>query len=250
MKDFSFQGRIYLGTKLPSGQPGALTWVGDQSSCEINLNTENVDRTETFSGNRLQSARLRTSTTVELNLVLRYFNPYNVQLGLYSTPQNVTAGSVAGEVLPSGLVVGDRVALQNGANVTNLSIEDDMAAALTAGTHYRRDDANGSVIEILDLGSFVQPLVADYDHDAFTSLPLFTAQPPERYLYMDGINTVDGSRVRAHLYRVQFNPVENLGMINEEFGELPLSGTALFDSDNATDPTLGGFGRFEIPDAA
>lgn len=251
MKDFSFQGRIYLGTRLANGQPDKLTWVGDQSSCELNLSTENVDRTETYTGQRLQSARLRTGTTVELNLVLRYFNAYNVQLGLYSTPYNVAAGTPADEVLPDGLVVGDRVVLAKPANVQSLVVKDNASATLTANTHYKVDKAGGGVIRILNLASFTQPLKASYSHDAFTAMPLFTANPPERYLYLDGINTVDGSPVRVHLYRVQFNPVEGLAFINDEFGELSVSGTALFDPDmpevvGGVD-IYGGFGRIEAP---
>lgn len=252
MQDFSFQGRIYLGTRLANGQPDKLTWVGDQSSCELSLNTENADRTETYSGQRLQSARLRTSTTVELSLALRYFNAYNVQLSLYATPQNVAGASVAAEELPADIVAGNRIVLAKPANVRSLVLTDSTGSpvTLTAGTHYRQDATNGGVIEFLDVSGLTQPIKAAYEHDGFTSLPLFTAQSPERYLMLDGINTIDGSRVRAHLYRVQFNPVEGLAFINEEFGELSLSGTALFDSAMAADATLGGFGRLEIPTEA
>ena len=250
MRDFSFQGRIYLGTRLPNGQPDKLTWVGDQSSCELTLNTENADRTETYSGQRLQSARLRTSTTVELSLVLRYFNAYNVQLGLYATPNNVVAASVAGEALPAGIVAGDRVALAKGVNVSSLVVTQQGGGAVTLGTHYRADAAGGSVLEFLDVAGLTQPLQAAYSHAAFTDLPLFTAQSPERYFYLDGVNTLDGSRIQAHLYRVQFNPAEGLAFINEEFGELSLSGTALFDPTAAADPLLGGFGKLRIPTEA
>lgn len=256
MRDFSFQGRIYLGQRLPNGQPGPLTWVGDQSSCELSLNTENSDRTETYSGQRLQSARLRTATTVELSLVLRYFNPFNVQLGLYATPFNTGAGNVSDEPFPAGLQAGDRVVLANGVGVTGLSVADDAGADLTAGTHYRQDAANGGVIEILDPAAFQQPFKASYQHAKFTTLPLFTADSPERYFLLDGINTVDGSRIRAHLYRVQFNPVEGLSFINDDFGELSLSGTVLFDPDMSsfqeidgkTVDIYGGFGRLELLD--
>lgn len=250
MRDFSFQGRIYLGTRLPNGQPDRLTWVGDQSSAELSLSTENEDRTETFSGQRMQSARLRTATTVELALVLRYFNAYNVQLGLYATPNNVSAAAVTNEALPANLLAGERVMLAKGVNVTNLVVKDSANADLVAGTDYRHDAANGGVIEIIDPAKFVSAGSVSYSHAAFTSLPLFTANSPERYFLLDGINTVDGSRVRAHLYRVQFNPVEGLGFINEGFGELSLSGTALFDPVMASDPLLGGFGRLEIPTEA
>lgn len=252
MKDFSFQGRIELGARLPSGKPGLLTWVGDQSSCDLTFNTENVDRTETFSGQRLQSARLRTATTVELALVLRYATSHNLKLGLYATENNVAGASVTDEPLPSGLVAGDRVVLAKPAGISALSVEDSAgsAATLTAGTHYQLEDPNSGIIRILNVGTFVQPFLASYTHLGFSSLPFFTSQPPERYLYMNGINTISGERIRLHLYRVQFNPLESLGLINEEFGEISLSGTALFDAESALDPQLGGFGRLELPAAA
>src|SRR5690606_28880183 len=106
MKDFSFQGRIELGERLANGRPGKLVWVGDQSSCELTFNTQTEDRTETHSGQRLQSAQLRTGTTVGIELVLRHGTAHNLQLGLYATPQNVASGSVSAELLPPGLVVG------------------------------------------------------------------------------------------------------------------------------------------------
>lgn len=249
MKDFSFQGRIELGTRLAGGKPGPLIWVGDQSSCELTFDTQTEDRTETYSGQRLQSAQLRTGTTVGINLVLRHGTAHNLKLGLYATQNDISSGSVTDEVLPDDLVVGSRVVLAKPANVSSLSIKDSDSPAntLTAGTHYQLEDPHSGIIKILSLASLEQPLKASYSHAAYSSLPMFTSAPPERYLYLNGINTNDGSRIRVHLYRVQFNPVANLSLINESFGELPLSGTVLFDSETALDPNLGGFGRIEIP---
>ncbi len=248
MKDFSFQGRIELGTRLANGRPGLLRWVGDQSSCELSFSTENVDRTETYSGQRLQSARLRTGTTVAINLVLRYGTAHNLALGLYSTPVNVAGASVVAEVLPDELVAGDRVTLAKPANVSALVIKDseDPAATLVSGTDYVLEDANSGVIRFLDVSGLEQPFTADYTHDGFTRLPMFTASPPERYLILNGINTVSGERIHLELYRVQFDPLESLGLINPEFGEIPLSGTVLFDSESALDPNLGGFGLLDL----
>lgn len=252
MKDFSFQGRIELGTRLAGGKPGPLIWVGDQSSCDLNFNTETEDRTETHSGQRLQSAQLRTGTTVGIDLVLRYGTAHNLQLGLYATPQNVASGSVTDEVLPADLVVGSRVVVAKPANVASLVVKDSDSPAntLAAGTDYQLESAHSGIIKVLSLTDLVQPLKASYSHDAFTSLPMFTAAPPERYLYLNGINTIDNSRIRLYLYRVQFNPISQLGLINESFGELPLSGTVLYDVEAAADPTLGGFGRLEVPTEA
>ena len=77
-----------------------------------------------------------------------------------------------------------------------------------------------------------------------------TQRPPERYLVLDGINTLDNTRVRVRLYRCQFDPSSQLPMINESFGALELSGAVLFDSDQGNDDELGNFGKIELQEAA
>lgn len=247
MQDFSFQGKIYLGTRLPGGKPGKLTWVGDTTSCEVALATESEDRTETFSGNRLQSARLRTATTATITLVLRYFNAETLALGLYSAVNNVAAGSVAAERLPPDLAAGDIIALDHG-RISNLVITDSATTPveLDEGTHYAIESPQGGIVRILNPGTLTQPFKAAYGYAAIQSAALFTVPPPERYFLIDGVNTIGGQRVRAHLYRAQFDPAGSIPLINESFGELSLTGAALFDSDAALDPALGGFGRFEL----
>lgn len=246
MKDFSFQGRIELGTRLAGPKPGKMFWVGDQSSCDLTFETDTEDRTETYSGNRLQSAQLTTATRVSLELVLRYGTAENLQLGLYATPNNVSGASVTDEPLPTGLVAGDRIVLAKGANVTALTLNDASPGPVDSAD-FVLENAAGGIVRIVDMSTYTEPLTADYTHEAFTSLPFFTAPPPERYLYMHGVNTLDNSPVRLHLYRVKFQPIASLPLINSSFGEISLTGTALFDSDGALDPTLGGFGRIEIP---
>lgn len=251
MQDFSFQGKIYLGERAGPGKPGKLVWVGDQSSCQLQLASDSEDRKETYSGKRLQSARLNTGITATLNLVLRYFSTNNVKLGLFARAVDVAPATVTAEVFPADLKVGDRVLLDKTVGVTNLKITDSTAGAakeLVAGTDFSFDPDSGLVTPLKVTG-FVQPLKAAYEHLAFTRMPLFTADPPERYLYLDGVNTLDGTRIRVHLYRLRFDPVAQLDLINDSFGELPLTAAVLFDGEAAGDSTLGGFGRFETPSA-
>ncbi len=251
MKDFSFQGKIYLGERAAPGRPGKLTWVGDQSSCQLQLSTDSEDRTETHSGKRLQSARLTTSITATLNLTLRYFSADNVKLGLYARTSNVAGATVPTEPFPADLAVGDQVLLARSVGVSDLVIKDSAASTpktLVEGTDYRFDPES-AIVTLLKVSGLTQPLTAAYKHLGFTSMPLFTADPPERYLFLDGVNTLDGTRIRMHLYRLRFDPVAQLDLINDSFGELALTAGVLFDSEAAADTTLGGFGRFETPSA-
>ena len=79
---------------------------------------------------------------------------------------------------------------------------------------------------------------------------MLTTSAPERFLYLDGTNSLDNAPVQVRLYRVQFNPVSNLGLIHESFGQFELTASVLFDAEAAADPLLGGFGRLDLPEVA
>jgi hypothetical protein len=73
---------------------------------------------------------------------------------------------------------------------------------------------------------------------------MFAQPAPERWVRLNGINTAEQDKpVLVDLYRVQFNPVETMTLINEAHGNLPLSGSVLYDSTKDGDTTLGQFGR-------
>lgn len=251
MKDFSFQGKVYLGERRSDGKPGALRWVGDAPTCTVTLATESETRRESYSGNRLTSARLQTSRDATIALTLNWGDAPNLALGLYGNVVTTPAGSATGEELPADLAAGDIIALERG-GVSDLEIQDSAGtpADLVLDTNYAIDSAKGGMVSILDVDGLTQPLVASYSYGASVDVAMFTAAAPERYLLLDGINTLDGSRVKLRLYRTQFDPVSSLPLINESFGQLELSGAVLYDDDAANDALLGGFGKIEVVDAA
>lgn len=250
MQDFSLQGKVYLGERQSNGKPGAMHWVNDAGLLNISASVSEESRQESYSGQRLTSATLNTGTEVTFNLTLNHATARNLALGLYGTERTVASGSITGEALPAGITTGDTVVLDRG-DISNLVIEDSAGTPvqLVEGTDYQIESAAGGVIEILsDLSGFTAPFTASYENGASTDVTMFTQQAPVRYLLLDGVNTVDGSgeRVRARLYRCKFNPVSQLDLINSGFGELALTGTALFDALSEPDDALGGFGRIEL----
>jgi hypothetical protein len=250
MNSFSFQGKVYLGARLAGGKPGALFWVGDAPKCDVSLQTEAEDQKESYSGNRLTSARLQKGNSASVAMTLNWANSQNLALGLYGTELDVSSGSVSAEVLPTGLVAGDFVVLDHG-GVSALVVHDSAGtpATLTPGTDYALDSANGGVVKILNVGSYVQPFKANYTHTASADVSMFTVAPPERYLFLDGVNTVDGTPVRVRLYKVRFDPSSSIPFINDGFGQLELNGSVLYDAEAAADANLGGFGKLEQPTA-
>lgn len=243
-KLFSLQGRIYAAVRQSNGKPGPLTWLGNAPTCQVKLTTENSDKTESFSGNRLQYGRLQKAKKAEVSLVLDEFLTTNLLLGLYGTKVTAASGTVTNESLPTGLVAGDSVRLDK-PFVSSVVLTDSagVPATLTAGTHYRvKSDAAG-LIEILDVAAFTQPFKAAYSNASSETVTMFTSAPPERFLLLDGINTETNEPVLMELPRVLFDPVGQIDLITEDYGNLPLNGAVLFDELNSADANMGGFGR-------
>ena len=68
MSLFSFQGKIWLAERSAVGMPLAFTWLGNAPQLQLQINTTNTDKTDSFSGNRLQIGRLAGAKTVNINI--------------------------------------------------------------------------------------------------------------------------------------------------------------------------------------
>ena len=97
MSLFSFQGKVSLGDRLPNGKLSKPIWCGNVPTCQLQLKTDTTDKTESFSGNRLQYGRLQKGKTATLNLTFDEWLSKNLTLGLYATELSVAAGSATGE---------------------------------------------------------------------------------------------------------------------------------------------------------
>jgi hypothetical protein len=243
---FSFQGKVYLAQRQPNGKPGPLRWVGNAPQLQLALEVQNSDKTESFSGNRMLYGRLVQSKTANVNLTLDEATPENIAEGLYSIPATLAAGTVSNELLPPGLRANDLVALDRGW-ISELSLTDSATPPVTvSAANWWTESPSAGVIGLRKVDGHTQPFKATYQHGETVNIALFNTPPPERMLFLDGINTVNGRRAKVTLYRVAFNPIEQLDLISEEWGSLQLSGAALFDETRALDPALGGFGRIEM----
>lgn len=247
MKDFAFQGKIYLGENV-NGRPRNLKWVGDQSSLNFALSIEKEERKENWSGNKGTSVVNIQSKAVSPELVLRELSPDNILLGVHGKLHKVEAGSVTSELLPADLVADEIILLDKG-NISNLAITDSTASTpltLVEGTDYAIESPASGLVKILLAGApKVQPFKAAYSHGGMTSVSMLNAQPPVRYLYMEAINTVDGRRARVHLYKVQFDPMAQLPLTSQTLSEFTLNGATLIDAVNTLNDTLGGYGKIE-----
>jgi len=245
---FSGQGEIFVGLRdAAAGTALALRKIGNVPDFKLSGNVEKVVHKESMSGQRQTDLVISTSKEISVSMTLEEWTAANLAMALYGTEVTVAGDSVTDEVLPDSLAVGDFVRLAN-PDVSALSVEDSLSASLTLDTHYEVDSAKHGLLKILDLAAFTQPFQATYDYAARTDVAMFNAAPPERFIFFKGLNTADEDNgvfepVLVDLYRVQLDPLSEMGLITDELSPLPMEGTALADTLRAVDATLGQFGR-------
>lgn len=247
MKDYAFQGKIYLGDN-ENGKPRNLKWVGDQSSLNFALAVEKEERKENFSGAKATSVINIQSKAVNPELVLRYLTPENILLGVHGKLNKIASGTVTAEVFPTNIVADELVKLDKG-SISNLVLTDSTPTTpktLVLGTDYEIESSYSGLVKVKNVAApLTQPFKAAYSHGGMTNVSMLTAAPPIRYLYMEAINTVDGRRALVHLYKVQFDPMGQLQLTSQTLSEFTLSGATLLDPVNSLNDSLGGFGRIE-----
>lgn len=236
---FSFQGKIWLAIRTSDGKYEKQVWVGNAPTLQLQMSTENATMMESYSGNRNQIGDLDLGKTATVNMTLTDWTPENLALGFYGERVAIESDTVTDEALPTDIVAGDVVRLDKGF-VSDVVLEAN-ASPLVEGTDYRIESTASGLIEFLE--DQAEPVTADYSAAAADSVTMFTSRPQERWLLLDGINTDNNEPVVLELYRVKFRPFGDTNIITNEYGELSLEGSALFDSINASDSNLGGFGR-------
>ncbi|MDR1063248.1 MAG: hypothetical protein LBL48_04840 [Azoarcus sp.] len=242
-KLFSFQGYVYLGD-LSGRKIVNPFWVGD-ATMAVSLETESVEHNESFSGQRLPYGRLTTKKSATATLTLFEAKADNLALALYGSKVPVTAGTVTAETLPAAQA-GELVELDHSL-ISSLAIADSTSTALVEGENFSIENASGGLIKLLDTTGFTAPFTAAYSYAAAERTGLFTATPPERYVKMVGVNTLNNGPVIVDLYRVRFDPASELALHNEEFGSFELSGSLLAVAGLMND-ALGGFGSLTLGD--
>lgn len=245
MNYYSLQGKVNLADRLPNGRPGALSWMGDVPDLTLKFSVDKDEVQESWSGNRGTASSMRKSLKGTFDLSCRYATAKNLALGLAGTVIDVPAGTVTSEPFPVA-VAGDIFALEH-RDISSVLVTDSSAQpkSLVLNEDYVVDSPDGGLVQIKSIAAFTQPFVGNYAYGASSNVVAFTVPSVEKYCLFDGINTLDNSRVRAQIYRMQFDPVDDFGLIQDAHGMLKFSGSILLDVLNASNTRYGGYALIE-----
>ena len=222
---FIGKGKIYL-TPITGAIRGKPFWVGVASALSFAHSVEDEkELIEHHSGtNQVWDVSAGTKKTT-VSLTIQERRKEAMRAALQATVETVATGSVTVEehVVDA---IGDIVFLKH-SNITVTTITDSASAGLVEGTDYKIDKQYGR-IEILKAG--ITGIKAGYTYGEATVMKPMTDNVDFYELRVDGLNTVgqkDKQIVTA--YRVKLNPSDAYDLINDDFAEMQIEGTALFD---------------------
>lgn len=242
----SLQGELILYARDGSGNPTTGFWVGDANNATFGLEESETKYKENYSGSRATALTVANEIVNSIGFTLLQMSAKNL-IELYRA-EEVTQSTtpVTGKTISAAtLQVGDRYQL-GAENVSAVTIQDSAGspATLVVDTDYELDPATGRV-KLLNAGSFVGPLVADFTPGASKSAKLLTGVKKEFWLSLVGVNTVVTGQPKGvlDLYKVQLALPASLSLIDDERGEYPITGTPVIDSLKSASGPLGQLGR-------
>lgn len=242
------QGPIYMGKYDATNGVAAKAYMTEMlpigcgnRTLQITPNIETETIAESCSGARAVLKEFTKSKEIQVALSMVQFDGSMLARALMATPATVASGTVTGESLGSP-AAGETVFLSK-AGATNVVIKDSASgspATLVKDTHYEITDADHGAIKILDMASFVPPLVADYENAGGINLPLLSAGNVEVSLAFTGLND-DKQKIRILIPRMSLKLDGDFDWISDEASELTLTGQVLYAAELATNPDYNGF---------
>jgi hypothetical protein len=242
------QGRLSIAVRdAITHVLGPWAWVGDVSAFSAKPTTQMIQHRESYSGNNSLTRNIPHQRDLALDWTFSEFRPENLAKALFGTNIATVSGTVTAESLGAALVVGDEVRTAH-PGISALVISDSTPTTplvLVEGVDYTVDLTFGR-IDILNIGSYVQPFKAAYSYAKRTDTGIFTAAQPDISVLYEGINLAQSNAgVIAEYYKVAPSVVTELMHIttgNDTAG-LAITAQALLDSSKPSNGPLGQYGR-------
>jgi hypothetical protein len=243
MPYYSGQGKLFVVERLAGGVKGKMRWVGNVPELALRFEIDALEHKESWSGARVTDVRITRENKAGVTFTIERFDRDNLALALWGLGTAVAGAAVTAEVLPTGLIVGDAASLAH-PKVSAVTVKDSAGTPATVDAAHYTLDADQGVITILNLASYTQPFTVDYTYAGYDRVTMYTGAQPEVWLHFAGLNTADANKpVVVELYKVRLDPLNELGIINDELAQMQLEGSALADDTKIADTALGQFGR-------
>jgi hypothetical protein len=252
MSLFSGQGPVFWSNRDASGNPTEFHWFGNAPEFTLGLATDTLTHKESYTGLRTTDARIITELTATVAITTDDFKESNMQLATYGAGSQIASTTFTDVAVIAGAPrVGERYtpAIQVTGRVTGATVEDNSSPINAA---WYTVDQSG-VIVFTDVTGLTGPITMSGSIAASRQVGVFKTSAPEVHVRLDSLNTAtsvtiaggsDFERTIVDVFKTRLDPAENFNLINDEFGQLVLNGSALTDTTKSSASAMGQFARF------
>lgn len=239
---FRGQGVLYLAQRNELGRPMGLIDIGNCTELMLRPSVERIEHRESRTGRNALDAVIERTLNVEVSMVLESAAASSLVRYVYGTATDKAAATVTDEEVIGYQGASAKLANINLTSFTSLTNADG-SVTYVEGTDYVVNLRSG-VIKFASGATFTDgdSLRANYAAGEYEKISAFTN--PNRYFYLlfEGLNSAEeDAPVVVEVYKIRFDPSEELPMINEEFASYSLGGNALIDSSRPADKENGQF---------
>lgn len=234
----SLQGELFLA-KITNGVPGTLISAGNMPEVKLAISNEMSDHYNAKDGTRAKDASLSKAVGLAFSGILEELSKQNRNILFSSETATTTAETITnksiGSVAAGGMI---NLGHRNLSNVVFKTAPD----ATVEGSKYTLDAIYGTVV-------FNEAITGEVSWSGTAGSversAIATKFDTEYAALFKGVDTFNGDKVVADIWRLKFSPETEFDLINEDFASYSVSGEALADSSKASDSTMGPFGRIE-----
>ena len=243
------QGRVSFAERnSETGAPQAFLFLGNCNELNLSIDTETAEHQESYTGQGIMDRYVETSQSAMLNINLDNFIKENLALAMFGKATDKNAGSVSSgqaethQARPGYSVFLDNINLDPNATITVTYDLTGTPTPATEGDDYTVDHKSGRVYIVEGGAIGEEAITVAYSYLDQETVGAFTEFNKEKYFVFEGLNTAeDYSPVVIHAYKVRLQPFDEFNLISDDFSELALEGSILYDTTQAEDGVGGRF---------
>lgn len=239
-----------IGLRDPqTGEPTGLRPVGNVPDLKINVSTTIVEHKGSQDGQRATDKRLQTETKVSASFIAENWNAKNLAKALRGQETLISGASVAGEAIKAypGLVTPlkhikvSAVTVKQAATTLTPYVDGDTPWDYKLNTEAGSIMLNDGVDLAYDQFTPSSPvedaadLTVDYTYANQYLVDALTQPLTDNWLRFEGLNTVETNEpVVVDVFRFSNDPLKELAMISDTFGQFAIEGSVLKDDTRPT----------------
>ncbi len=241
---FSGQGVLLMADRGVDGSPMGFTPIGNVSELKTSIATTKFEHKDSTSGVRGTDLTLVQEVKATASMTIESIDKDALALAMYGSSASIVGAAVTDEAATAYL--GKWIATENikisAVTITNVlkdtTYEEDKNYVLNldAGSIQFLSDADqtaaGATVNVADAAD----ILINYTFaDQESVSALLTSVAPVKWLRFEGLNTADNNNpVVIDLFKVQTDPLAELGLINSDISKMDITADVLSDDKRAT----------------